>query len=72
MVDFPKRPMATPNSGVGGNKGHHFGSDLEMLARALCAERGWNALISRRGRGCIACAIREASALGWSVVLRIA
>ena len=51
---------------------HNFGSDLEMLARALCAERGWNALVSRRGRGCLACAIREAGAVGWRVVLRVA
>jgi hypothetical protein len=43
-----------------------------MLARALCAERGWNALISRKGRGCLSCAIREAGALGWRVVLRFA
>ena len=50
----------------------HAGSDTEMLARALCAERGWNALISRRGRGCLACSIREASALAWRVVLRFA
>ncbi|KAE9379993.1 hypothetical protein N431DRAFT_325234 [Stipitochalara longipes BDJ] len=48
------------------------GSDLEMLARAVCAERGWNALVSRRGRGCLACAVREAGALGWRVVLRVA
>ncbi|APA11589.1 hypothetical protein sscle_08g063590 [Sclerotinia sclerotiorum 1980 UF-70] len=48
-----------------------FGSDAEMLARALCAERGWNALVSRRGRGCLACAIREAGALGWEVVVRV-
>lgn len=49
-----------------------WGSDLEMLARAICAERGWNALISRRGRGCLACAIREAGSLGWRVVVRAA
>lgn len=48
------------------------GSDLEMLARAVCAERGWNALVSRRGRGCLSCAVREAGALGWRVVLRVA
>jgi len=48
------------------------GSDLEMLARAVCAERGWNALVSRRGRGCLACAVREAGALGWRVILRVA
>jgi hypothetical protein len=52
-----------------GKKG--FGSDAEMLARAICAERGWNALVSRRGRGCLACAVREAGALGWGVVLRV-
>lgn len=48
-----------------------FGSDMEILVRALCAERGWNALISRRRRGCLACAIREAGALGWEVVIRL-
>jgi hypothetical protein len=48
------------------------GSDLEMLARAVCAERGWNALVSRKGRGCLACAIREAGSLGWRVVVRVA
>ncbi|KAG6367296.1 hypothetical protein INS49_001483 [Diaporthe citri] len=48
-----------------------FGSDMEILVRALCAERGWNALISRRRRGCLACAIREAGALGWRVVIRV-
>lgn len=47
------------------NHQHHFGNDMEILVRALCAEKGWNALISRRGRGCIACAVREAGALGW-------
>ncbi|CRK39866.1 hypothetical protein BN1708_016753, partial [Verticillium longisporum] len=47
-----------------------FGSDMEILVRALCAEKGWNALISRRRRGCLACAIREAGALGWKVIIR--
>lgn len=61
--------------------------DAEMLARAWCAEHGFNALISRRhqrntqgkGKGhgeqnrgcCIACSVREARALGWRIVLRI-
>ena len=49
-----------------------YGSDLEMLGRALCAERGWDALVSRRGRGCLACAVREAGALGWRGILRVA
>lgn len=48
-----------------------FGSDMEVMIRALCAEKGWNALISRRRRGCLACAIREAGALGWKVVIRV-
>ncbi|PFH59438.1 hypothetical protein XA68_12315 [Ophiocordyceps unilateralis] len=47
------------------------GSDVEVLARALCAQRGWNAIISRRRRGCLACAIREAGALGWKVIVRV-
>lgn len=49
-----------------------LGSDMEMLARSLCSYWGWNALISRRGRNCLACAIREAAALNWRVVLRLA
>ena len=48
-----------------------FGSDMEVLVRALCAEKGWNALVSRRRRGCLACAIREAGALGWKVIIRV-
>lgn len=48
-----------------------FGSDMEILVRAICAERGWNALISRRRRGCLACAIREAGAVGWRVIIRV-
>ncbi|KAF4991397.1 hypothetical protein FGRMN_7856 [Fusarium graminum] len=44
-----------------------FGSDMEILVRALCAQKGWNAIISRRKRGCLACAIREAGALQWKV-----
>lgn len=47
------------------------GSDVEVLARALCAQRGWNAVVSRRRRGCLACAVREAGALGWKVILRV-
>ncbi|KAL6889232.1 hypothetical protein HDV57DRAFT_318384 [Trichoderma longibrachiatum] len=48
-----------------------FGSDMEILIRALCSEKGWNAIISRRKRGCLACAIREAGALGWKVIIRV-
>lgn len=48
-----------------------FGSDLEIMVRAICADKGWNAIISRRRRGCLACAIREAGALGWRVIIRV-
>ncbi|KAI5867571.1 hypothetical protein GGS23DRAFT_602611 [Durotheca rogersii] len=68
-------PSPSPHSAEArmrlGTRRRHFGSDLEVLARALCAERGWNAVISRRRRGCLACAIREAGALGWKVVVRV-
>ncbi len=47
------------------------GSDLEILVRSLCSEQGWNAIISRRKRGCLACAIREAGALGYKVIVRV-
>ncbi|CAK7206668.1 hypothetical protein SEUCBS139899_009472 [Sporothrix eucalyptigena] len=70
-------PSSNNMAPVAASKMHHetrrrrFGSDMEILVRALCAERGWNALISRRRRGCLACAIREAGALGWRVVIRV-
>ncbi|KYK59930.1 uncharacterized protein DCS_01064 [Drechmeria coniospora] len=48
-----------------------FGSDMEIMVRAMCAQRGWNAVISRRRRGCLACAIREAAALAWQVIIRV-
>ena len=48
-----------------------FGSDMEIMVRAICAQKGWNAIISRRKRGCLGCAIREAGALGWKVIVRV-
>jgi hypothetical protein len=84
MLQFPMRAAGggSDTSSVGSGEGRGVkaekigrgkrGSDLEMLARAVCAERGWNALVSRKGRGCLACAVREAGALGWRVVVRIA
>ncbi|OAQ68492.1 helicase-like protein [Pochonia chlamydosporia 170] len=48
-----------------------FGSDMEMMVRAICSQRGWNAIISRRKRSCLACAIREAGALAWKVIIRV-
>lgn len=70
-------PATTPGFEAAGKKMHHetrrrqFGSDMEVLVRAICAEKGWNAIVSRRRRGCLACAIREAGALGWKVVVRV-
>ncbi|KAG0651665.1 hypothetical protein D0Z07_1625 [Hyphodiscus hymeniophilus] len=71
MTAFPPRPSPSPHS-LPGTKVRRNGSDIDILARALCAERGWNAMISRRGRVCLSCSVREASALGWRVVLRFA
>ncbi|CAG8978110.1 hypothetical protein HYALB_00000783 [Hymenoscyphus albidus] len=66
-VNSQSRPTVSPRD----TAQRDLGSDLEMLGRALCAERGWNALVSRRGKGCVSCAVREAGALGWRVVLRV-
>lgn len=68
-VDLARNPELGGNARSGNKR--EFGSDSEILARAFCSEKGWNALISRRGRGCLACAVREAGALGWGVVLRV-
>ncbi|USP81173.1 uncharacterized protein yc1106_08447 [Curvularia clavata] len=45
--------------------------DLEVLARAWCAERGLHALVSRVGRTCLACSIREARGLGIHIIIRV-
>ncbi|KUI74542.1 hypothetical protein VM1G_10176 [Cytospora mali] len=72
-----ERDLENSRKGTAESKMHsetrrrQFGGDMEILVRAICAERGWNALISRRRRGCLACAIREAGALGWRVVIRV-
>lgn len=70
MTAYPVRPAPSPKMTQADR--HGLGSDIEVLARGLCAYRGWNALISRQGMGCLSCAIREAAALEWSVVLRFA
>jgi hypothetical protein len=46
-------------------------SDLQLLARAWCAEKGFHAIVGRAGRTCIACCVREARALGIHVVIRV-
>ncbi|KAI0542752.1 hypothetical protein GGR58DRAFT_169600 [Xylaria digitata] len=67
----PPPPPAPETKMQLGTRRRQFGSDLEILVRAFCAEKGWNAIISRRRRACLACAIREAGALGWRVVIRV-
>ncbi|KAI0203308.1 hypothetical protein F4808DRAFT_449273 [Astrocystis sublimbata] len=68
----PPPPPQTPGVKTElGARRRQFGSDLEILVRAFCAAKGWNALISRRRRSCLACSIREAGALGWRVVIRV-
>ncbi|KAF2655505.1 hypothetical protein K491DRAFT_598695 [Lophiostoma macrostomum CBS 122681] len=44
--------------------------DLELLARAWCAEKGLHAIIGRVGRTCLACCIREARGLSVGIVIR--
>ncbi|KAF1962780.1 hypothetical protein CC80DRAFT_487254 [Byssothecium circinans] len=45
--------------------------DLELLARAWCAEKGHHAIVGRVGRTCLACCVREARGLGINVVIRV-
>ncbi|KAF1831572.1 hypothetical protein BDW02DRAFT_641382 [Decorospora gaudefroyi] len=45
--------------------------EMEVLARAWCAEKGLDAIISRVGRTCLACSIREARGLGVNIVVRV-
>ncbi|OGM43004.1 hypothetical protein ABOM_009273 [Aspergillus bombycis] len=47
------------------------GHERETFARAWCASIGYNALIGRVGRTCLACCIREARAISVKVVLRV-
>ncbi|KAF2017305.1 hypothetical protein BU24DRAFT_432062 [Aaosphaeria arxii CBS 175.79] len=45
--------------------------DLELLARAWCAQQGLHAIIGRTERTCLACCIREARGLGIRIVIRV-
>jgi len=45
--------------------------DLELLARAWCAKVAQDALVGKVERTCLACCVREANALGVSVVIRV-
>jgi hypothetical protein len=47
------------------------GHEKETFARAWCASAGYNAIIGRVGRTCLACCIREARAISVKVVLRV-
>ncbi|KAE8135687.1 hypothetical protein BDV38DRAFT_272699 [Aspergillus pseudotamarii] len=47
------------------------GHERETFARAWCASLGYDALIGRVGRTCLACCIREARAISVKVVLRV-
>lgn len=46
-------------------------SDMQLFARAWCAEKGYHAIVARLGSTCLACAIREARGLGINVVIRV-
>jgi hypothetical protein len=46
-------------------------TDMELLARAWCAEKGHHAIIGRVGRTCLACCVREARGIGINVVIRV-
>lgn len=46
-------------------------ADLQLLARAWCAEKGFHAVIGRVERTCLACCIREARGLGINIVIRV-
>lgn len=45
--------------------------DKETFARAWCASTGYNAIIGRVGRTCLACCIREAYAISVKTVIRV-
>ncbi len=45
--------------------------EREVLVRAWCAKVGRCAIVSRVGKGCLGCAIREAKALEVGIVIRI-
>lgn len=45
--------------------------DLELLARAWCAEKGLHAIVGRVGRTCLGCCVREARGLGLNVIIRL-
>jgi hypothetical protein len=45
--------------------------ELQLFARAWCAEKGYHAIIARIGLTCLACSIREARGLNVNVVIRV-
>jgi hypothetical protein len=47
------------------------GRERETVVRAWCASVGRHAIISRVGKGCLGCAVREARALEVGIVIRV-
>ncbi|KAI9804938.1 MAG: hypothetical protein M1833_006241 [Piccolia ochrophora] len=43
----------------------------QVLARAWCASEGFDAVVARKGRTCIGCAVREARAVGVRFIVRV-
>ncbi|KAH8730638.1 hypothetical protein GQ44DRAFT_606429 [Phaeosphaeriaceae sp. PMI808] len=79
------RPASSPKSAEGERKEEEVvndkmavlvldaraSTDLQLLARAWCAEKGFHAIIAHTERTCLACCIREARGLGIHVVIRL-
>ncbi|KAJ5887411.1 hypothetical protein N7495_007452 [Penicillium taxi] len=77
LVSLPTRPPPQAQAKVPGKDVEILVIDArgdrvtETFARAWCTSVGCHALISRVGRTCIACSVREARAVGVSVVVRV-
>ncbi|TKA81008.1 hypothetical protein B0A49_01519 [Cryomyces minteri] len=48
-----------------------YARDLEVLARAWCAQQGEHAIVGRSERTCLSCCVREAKGAGVRVVIRV-
>ena len=46
-------------------------NDRDAFARSWCSETSNHGLVSREGKVCLSCSIREARALGIDIVIRI-
>jgi len=45
--------------------------EKDVFIRAWCSQVGKNALVSRIGRTCLSCSIREARAIEVAIVIRV-